>query len=210
MKKYIDLIVTTFKKLTKKQKILIFGACGLVLMLMMVLILSTSRVKYVPLFTDLSLEEAAAMEDLAAGVRKKAREAFSLFEVLRAEVNSLSLAELAFLIVEKTKYLEYLSDQGPEGQTRVENVKELIGGLTGSGIEGVREFLDHVALITDLDEYEGDVQFFGEVFQVIGDLKGGRFVFDNAGAGNQNERTAPSDLYIVYLNGGAHEFPSYH
>jgi len=105
-----------------------------------------------------ALEEAAGMEDLSAGVRKKAKEAFSLFEGLRGQANALSLAELALLVVEQTKYLDYLRDQGPEGQTRVENVKELIGGLTGSGIEGLREFLDHVALITDLDEYKGDVQ----------------------------------------------------
>jgi DNA helicase-2/ATP-dependent DNA helicase PcrA len=50
--------------------------------------------------------------------------------------------------------MDYLMEQGPEAQTRVENVKELIGGLTGSGPEGVKEFLDHVALITDIDEYE--------------------------------------------------------
>jgi DNA helicase-2/ATP-dependent DNA helicase PcrA len=98
------------------------------------------------------------MEDLSAAVRKKAKETFSLFEGWRAQANALSLAELTLLIVEQTKYLDYLRDQGPEGQTRVENVKELIGGLTGEGTEGLREFLDHVALITDLDEYKGDVQ----------------------------------------------------
>ncbi|MEJ2068217.1 MAG: 3'-5' exonuclease, partial [Deltaproteobacteria bacterium] len=105
-----------------------------------------------------ALGEAAEMEDLSAGVRKKAKEIFSLFEGLRAQANALSLAELAAMIVEQTKYLDYLRDQGPEGQTRVENVKELIGGLTASGVDGLREFLDHVALITDLDEYAGDVQ----------------------------------------------------
>jgi DNA helicase-2/ATP-dependent DNA helicase PcrA len=105
-----------------------------------------------------ALGEAAGMEGISPTVRKKAKEAFSLFEGLRAQADALSLAELATVIVEQTKYMEYLMDQGPEGQTRMENVKELIGGLTGSGMEGVREFLDHVALITDLDEYEGDVQ----------------------------------------------------
>jgi DNA helicase-2/ATP-dependent DNA helicase PcrA len=105
-----------------------------------------------------ALHEAAEMEGLSPTVRKKAKAIFSLFEGLRGQMNALSLAELVSLIVEQTKYIEYLSEQGPEGQTRVENVKELIGGLTGSGLEGVREFLDHVALITDIDEYAGDVQ----------------------------------------------------
>jgi DNA helicase-2/ATP-dependent DNA helicase PcrA len=105
-----------------------------------------------------ALGEVAGMKDLSAGVRKKAREVFALFEGLRAQATAISLAELALLIVEQTRYMEYLMDQGSEGTTRMENVKELIGGLTGSGTEGLREFLDHVALITDIDEYEGDVQ----------------------------------------------------
>jgi DNA helicase-2/ATP-dependent DNA helicase PcrA len=105
-----------------------------------------------------ALREAEGMEGLSSAVRKKAKDLFSLFEGLRGQMSALSLAELVSLIVEQTKYIEYLSEQGPEGQTRVENVKELIGGLTGSGAEGVKEFLDHVALITDLDEYEEGAQ----------------------------------------------------
>ncbi len=105
-----------------------------------------------------ALHEAAEMEGISPAVRKKAKDVFALFEELRGKISTLSLAELVTLIVVRAKYIEYLTDQGPEGQTRVENVKELIGGLTGSGIEGVKEFLDHVALITDLDEYEEGAQ----------------------------------------------------
>jgi DNA helicase-2/ATP-dependent DNA helicase PcrA len=101
-----------------------------------------------------ALSEAARMEGISPTVRKKSREVISLFEGLHGQISTLSLSELVSLIVERTKYMEYLMEQGPEGQTRVENVKELIGGLTGSGREGVKEFLDHVALITDIDEYE--------------------------------------------------------
>jgi len=104
-----------------------------------------------------ALPEAVGMEGISALVRKKAREVHALFEGLRGQMDALSLSELVSLIVERTKYMEYLKEQGPEGQTRVENVKELIGGLTGSGIEGIKEFLDHVALITDIDEYEDGV-----------------------------------------------------
>jgi DNA helicase-2/ATP-dependent DNA helicase PcrA len=101
-----------------------------------------------------ALPEAARMEGISPLVRKKAKEVFSLFEGLQGQIGTLSLSELVSSIVERTRYMEYLMEQGPEGQTRVENVKELIGGLTGSGVEGVKEFLDHVALITDIDEYE--------------------------------------------------------
>jgi DNA helicase-2/ATP-dependent DNA helicase PcrA len=115
-----------------------------------------ARQKKSPLYQ--ALEEAASMEGLSPAVRKRAKGLFSLFEGWRGKIAALSLAELVSLIVEQTRYMEYLMEQGPEWQTRVENVKELIGGLTGSGLEGVREFLDHVALITDIDEYAGDVQ----------------------------------------------------
>jgi DNA helicase-2/ATP-dependent DNA helicase PcrA len=105
-----------------------------------------------------ALPEAAQMEGISPTVRKKSKEVHTLFEGLKGKINALSLSELVSLIVERTKYMEYLMEQGPEGQTRVENVKELIGGLTGSGIEGVKEFLDHVALISDIDEYEEGAQ----------------------------------------------------
>jgi DNA helicase-2/ATP-dependent DNA helicase PcrA len=101
-----------------------------------------------------ALDEAASMEGIASAVRKRGKALFALLEGWRGQVDALSLAELVSLIVERTKYMDYLMEQGPEAQTRVENVKELIGGLTGSGPEGVKEFLDHVALITDIDEYE--------------------------------------------------------
>jgi DNA helicase-2/ATP-dependent DNA helicase PcrA len=104
-----------------------------------------------------ALAEAAQMEGISPTVRKKAKDVYVLFEGIKGKINSFSLSELVALIVEQTKYMEYLMEQGPEAQTRVENVKELIGGLTGSGIDGVKEFLDHVALITDIDEYEEGV-----------------------------------------------------
>jgi DNA helicase-2/ATP-dependent DNA helicase PcrA len=114
-----------------------------------------ARQKGCPLYQ--ALAEAAGMEGISPTVRKKAKEVHALFEGLQGQTNTLSLSELVSLIVERTSYMEYLMEQGPEGQTRVENVKELIGGLTGSGIEGVKEFLDHVALISDIDEYEEGV-----------------------------------------------------
>jgi len=105
-----------------------------------------------------ALAEAGATEGLSAAVRKRGKDLTALFAGWREKIETLSLAELVALIVEQTRYMEYLQEQGPEGQTRVENVKELIGGLTGAGVEGVKEFLDHVALITDLDEYEEGAQ----------------------------------------------------
>ncbi len=104
-----------------------------------------------------ALQEASAREDLPQAVRKKGREVASLLERLRAQARDLPLNELASHIIEGTNYMEYLMAQGPEGQTRMENVKEFLGMLRGSGIEALKEFLDQVALLTDIDEYEDGV-----------------------------------------------------
>lgn len=101
-----------------------------------------------------ALQEAPAREDLPRAVRNKAREVASLLEGLRALMSELPLANLASHIIEGTNYMEYLQAQGPEGLTRMENVKEFLGMLKRSGVDDLKEFLDRVALLTDIDEYE--------------------------------------------------------
>lgn len=101
-----------------------------------------------------ALQEASVREDMSPMVRKRARDIFSLLKRLRTRARALPLNEMASQVIEETKYMEYLMAQGEEGHTRMENVKEFLGVLRGSGIEGLKEFLDQVALFTDIDEYE--------------------------------------------------------
>ncbi len=54
------------------------------------------------------------------------------------------------LILDETGYLEYLDDGTEEGQSRIDNVKELKSVATGFGSLG--EFLEHVALVQPTDK----------------------------------------------------------
>ncbi|MEX1061588.1 MAG: UvrD-helicase domain-containing protein [Patescibacteria group bacterium] len=54
------------------------------------------------------------------------------------------------LILAETGYLEYLSDGTEEGQSRMDNVKELRSVATGFG--SLPEFLEHVALVQPTDK----------------------------------------------------------
>lgn len=103
-------------------------------------------------------EAAVTAEGIAPAVRRRCAGLIDLIEEMRGELDHLPLSQLVVRIVERTSYLAYLEQQGEEGQSRVENVKELIGFLTGSGTGEVKDFLDHVALISDIDEYADDIQ----------------------------------------------------
>lgn len=54
-------------------------------------------------------------------------------------------------LVKRLDYLRYLDDKTPQGESRQENVRELIGVAQGYHEEGLSSFLEEVALISDLD-----------------------------------------------------------
>lgn len=55
-------------------------------------------------------------------------------------------------LVRRTDYLHYLDDGTPQGESRKENVGELIGVAQGYAELGLSGFLEEVALISDLDQ----------------------------------------------------------
>ena len=69
----------------------------------------------------------------------------------------LSTAELLERIVNSSKYLEILQEEGTEeSESRSENIRELLTAAVESGERGesLRDFLDHAALISDQDAYD--------------------------------------------------------
>ncbi|MEK7202429.1 MAG: UvrD-helicase domain-containing protein [Patescibacteria group bacterium] len=68
---------------------------------------------------------------------------------------ALSVTPLAALelIIKETKYQKFLDDGSPEGEERWQNVEELLN--LASEFERVEEFLEHVALVSDVDNYDG-------------------------------------------------------
>src|SRR5262245_4464163 len=69
----------------------------------------------------------------------------------------LSVAEVLERIVNSSKYLEMLQEEGTEeSESRIENIRELLTAAVESDERGeaLRDFLDHAALISDQDDYD--------------------------------------------------------
>jgi DNA helicase-2/ATP-dependent DNA helicase PcrA len=88
---------------------------------------------------------------------------FQLFEELADEVIGLAPAEALAVSLERSGYLGHLQRAGnPDAEGRIENLRELIAGAEDfeSGGDGSEQrsaleiFLDQVALVSDLDQYE--------------------------------------------------------
>lgn len=72
---------------------------------------------------------------------------------LRARMEPLSLVELTRQILESSGYVEHLSKQGTfEAQERMSNLNELIAGIAELGDVSLQDYLEQIALITDLDQ----------------------------------------------------------
>ena len=100
-----------------------------------------------------ALQHVSEHEDLPTALKKRVRSFVSLLDDLCATAGSVSLAELVSKIVDRTHYLDYLREQGEEGLSRLENVREFLGAIRGTAAGSLEEFLDQVALFTDIDEY---------------------------------------------------------
>lgn len=92
------------------------------------------------------------------GIRKDAWENFNrIIDTLRQQSKNLSLSELLKLIIQKTKYNEYILAQD-NGEARWENIEELFSvtqkydGLPPQ--EGLQKFLEEASLLQSSDEVE--------------------------------------------------------
>lgn len=93
---------------------------------------------------------------------KKFKEFYTLFESLRADYQSMNVAELIDAVVKRSGYLQQLLGEGTEeALTRIQNIDEFVNKATvyakqnpDGGLDG---FLEEVALVADIDGYqEGD------------------------------------------------------
>jgi len=81
---------------------------------------------------------------------KKVQDFLDLMDSLRAKAAGKKPGELIELIVGATKYKEFIKDGGSiEGESRWENVQELIGAAERS--EDIEGFLEQVALVQDIE-----------------------------------------------------------
>ena len=102
--------------------------------------------------------EIAVKEQTLPGRTLKGLEAFhKLITDFVGAALELSNTELLERIVNSSKYLEMLQEEGTEeAESRIENIRELLTAAQESHERGesLRDFLDHAALVTDQDAYD--------------------------------------------------------
>ncbi len=102
-----------------------------------------------------------AMEQLLAqdgAFTPRAQQALSVFHRMMTEIaaqlDSRPLVETLADVLERSGYRKMLEDEGTEdSKTRLANLEELLNAATDAGErgEGLRDFLDHAALVSDAD-----------------------------------------------------------
>lgn len=103
----------------------------------------------------LSLAEALERVEECDSLSGKARAGMITFartlKDFRAQAETLLPDVLIEQLVKKIDYMGYLDDGTPKGESRQENVRELIGVAQAYQSVGLAGFLEEVALISDLD-----------------------------------------------------------
>lgn len=106
--------------------------------------------------SDLSLSEALSRSDQCQDLTPKARKGLNQLGSILAEIRELSSEVAAGGLIDsllrKIDYLDYISDGTPQGEARVENVKELLSVAREYVEAGLDDFLEEVALVSDRDE----------------------------------------------------------
>ncbi|MCQ2463181.1 MAG: ATP-dependent DNA helicase PcrA, partial [Clostridia bacterium] len=81
----------------------------------------------------------------------------SMIRMLQDKAETASLDELFRIVIEETKYIEYLHEDKEKGSERIENINELSTNLMNYSNENdeptLEGFLEEVALMTDIDNY---------------------------------------------------------
>ncbi len=104
---------------------------------------------------QLGLGEALARSDDCGSVKGKAKTGLKQFGQiiadLRAHAESVTPEELLRALVQRIGYFDYLDDDKLRGESKQENVQELIGMAQGYAEYGLDGFLEELALLTDMD-----------------------------------------------------------
>lgn len=83
---------------------------------------------------------------------------YKIIDNLQNNLEDLNPGEFLTMTLNKTGYFDSIDNGSVEGETRVENLKELLTVLDKyneySAAEGLRLFLEEIALITDIDNYD--------------------------------------------------------
>lgn len=105
--------------------------------------------------SKLTLSEALEQADQCDSVKGKAQKGLIELAIVirnfREQAEEMLPDELIEKLVQRLNYLAFLDDGTPQGESRQENVRELIGVAQAYQAVGLSGFLEEVALVTDLD-----------------------------------------------------------
>ncbi len=112
--------------------------------------------------------DAATRADFVAAFRPAARAALAAFAALiaraRERATSAAVDELLGTLVEETRYAEHLRAEGPDGEERLENVRELLTTASETvddeggdlGLTPLDHFLQRTTLVSEFDRLDPD------------------------------------------------------
>jgi DNA helicase-2/ATP-dependent DNA helicase PcrA len=107
-----------------------------------------------------NLLTALLQVDTCPTLTPKARKALgdlgNILSSLRAIIEETTVAGLIDALLRRIDYLHYLDDKTPQGESRQENVKELLSVAQEYEAVGLDGFLEEVALVSDLDNANFD------------------------------------------------------
>ncbi|HEV2365877.1 MAG TPA: UvrD-helicase domain-containing protein [Caulobacteraceae bacterium] len=99
--------------------------------------------------------ELVRSDELAARTRTALANFLRDLDRWRAQKDTLPHQRLAETVLEESGYTEALrADKGPTSQTRLDNLKELVASM--GAFETLQAYLEHVALVLDLDRAGGE------------------------------------------------------
>lgn len=107
----------------------------------------------------LTLKEALDQVGTCNMVTPKARKALvdfaAILDDVRATIDEASVVSVIESLIRRISYMEYLDDKTPQGETRQENVKELLSVAREYQELGLEGFLEEVSLVSDIDTEQG-------------------------------------------------------
>ena len=115
-------------------------------------LLQVARLNAVP--ASAAARQLVLTDELAARTRTALSNFLRDLERWRIEAGQKDHARLLETVLEESGYTDALRlDRSPQAQTRLENLKELVGAM--SQFENLAGFLEHVALVLDIDRTSG-------------------------------------------------------
>jgi DNA helicase-2/ATP-dependent DNA helicase PcrA len=98
-----------------------------------------------------ALTRAAECAEITAKARKALTELGDILFSLRNVMNDVPVTALVDSLLRRIDYLHYLNDGTPQGESRQENVRELLSVTQEYQDMGLDGFLEEVSLVSDLD-----------------------------------------------------------